>query len=61
MIKYNRTAPKEFTSAYDAGFDAGVNGSNTINTNFKWFRTKDNMREWERGKRNAEAKNEKSK
>ena len=46
----------DFKSAYEAGFDAGVNGSNNFNTHFKWFNTKERMQDWETGKRNAQIK-----
>jgi hypothetical protein len=53
------TEPKNFNSAYDAGYDCGLNGSDTINCHFGWFATKESMQEWERGKRNAELKKSK--
>ena len=46
--------PTGFDSAYDAGFDCGKNGSDTTNCNFKWFRTPESTKEWERGKADGE-------
>jgi hypothetical protein len=51
----------DFKSAYDAGFDCGLNGANNFNSHYKWFLSKISMQDWERGKRNAEAKNAKPK
>lgn len=57
---YEKVArPKVFNTAYDAGFDAGLYDSDNFNTHYKWFRTKESMQEWERGKRNAIEKNSK--
>jgi ribosome modulation factor len=41
---------------YRCGFDAGLNGPNTENCNFTIFSTKERAKEWERGKRDGEAK-----
>jgi hypothetical protein len=46
-------AQRAFPSAYEAGRDGGLNGSNEANTHFGWFATKASMQEWERGKREA--------
>lgn len=59
MTVYKKVTIKEFTSAYDAGFDCGLHGADSFNSHFKWFLSKANMVEWERGKRNAELKNKK--
>ena len=50
-----------FKNAYDAGFDCGLHGANNFNSHYKWFLSKESMQDWERGKRNAIAKNSKSK
>lgn len=44
---------RAFPSAYEAGRDAGINGSNAANTHFGWFSSEADMKEWERGKREA--------
>ena len=41
--------PTEFASAYDAGFDAGLNSPNTVNCNCRWFGSKESSAEWSRG------------
>lgn len=40
----------ERTEAYKQGYDCGVNGANTTNCHFSIFSSKENTREWERGK-----------
>lgn len=40
---------KQFKDAYEAGFDAGLNGPNTENCNFAFFNTPENTRQWEMG------------
>jgi hypothetical protein len=55
MKPYN-SAAKKFDNAYDAGYDAGKNGADNINSHYRFFASKESMQEWERGKRNAEAK-----
>lgn len=52
---------QDFKTPYEAGFNCGIYGANNFNSHYKWFRSKESMQMWERGKRNAEAKNEKSK
>lgn len=47
---------KTFKNAYEAGYDAGKNGADNFNSHYKWFRTKESMQEWERGKISAEIK-----
>lgn len=37
--------------AYDNGFDAGLNGADTVNCHPTWFVTKELTKEWERGNR----------
>jgi hypothetical protein len=37
------------------GFDAGLNGSNTTNTHFSNFGTKEQTADWEAGKKAGEA------
>lgn len=49
----------DFKTAYDAGYDCGLHGANNFNCHFKWFRTKESMQEWERGKNSAIDKNQK--
>lgn len=44
----------EMKQIYDAGFDAGRNGSNATNTHFSYFSTKEKMEEWSRGKADGE-------
>jgi hypothetical protein len=41
---------------YQCGYDAGLNGSNTENSNFSIFSTPERTKEWERGKKVGEAK-----
>jgi len=41
--------PKKNSEAYKAGYDAGKNGSNTINTHFRYFATKELMNNWALG------------
>lgn len=38
-----------FKSPYDAGYDAGRYGANNFNSHYSFFRTKDSLREWQRG------------
>ncbi len=52
---------KSFKTAYDAGYDCGLNGSDNFNSHYRFFTTKESMQEWEKGKRNAEQKNAKPK
>lgn len=47
----NRDYEEVFICSYDAGYDAGKNGSNTANTHYIWFATKEKMLEWERGQK----------
>lgn len=42
------------TGPYLAGFDAGLNSSNELNTHFSHFATPENTKEWERGKKDGE-------
>lgn len=42
------------TKSYQMGYDAGMNGSNTTNSNFSIFSTPEKTKEWERGKKQAE-------
>lgn len=42
-----------FTSAYEAGKDVAINGSNVANSHFCWFSSRESANEWERGKREA--------
>lgn len=45
---------KKFINAYDAGYDAGLNGANEENCNpFKWFNKPENTKEWERGNKDG--------
>lgn len=65
MIKHgyrtNGNKIKEFKSSYEAGFDCGLHGPNSFNSHYKWFSSKESMKEWENGKRDAEKKNAKTK
>jgi len=36
---------------YDAGYDAGRNGPDIVNSHFTLFATRESTREWERGNR----------
>lgn len=38
-----------FENPYQAGYDAGLNGVNTENTNFRWFSTEESMLKWSAG------------
>jgi hypothetical protein len=40
--------------AYKMGYDCGLHGSNLTNCSFRIFSTKENTKEWERGKKEAE-------
>ncbi len=42
-------------SPYWNGYDAGLNGSNEINSHFSIFSTPENTKEWERGKIEGES------
>lgn len=37
------------TEEYKMGYDAGKNGANTTNCNFRLFATREQTKEWERG------------
>lgn len=41
--------PPAFSDAYQAGYDAGLNGSTTENSHFGWFRSVETKDQWERG------------
>jgi ribosome modulation factor len=41
---------------YEAGYDAGVNGPNTTNCNFRLFDTKEHMEMWSAGNKKGLAK-----
>lgn len=41
--------PPGFKCAYDAGFDAAVNGANTTNCSLKWFTSRQSTAEWQQG------------
>ena len=45
---------RDETYAYNMGFDCGKNGANLKNCHFSIFNSQSNMKEWERGKRDAE-------
>lgn len=47
------SAQREFASAFEAGRDAGLNGSNMRNSHFAWFTSQQSTAEWERGKASA--------
>lgn len=49
---------KKFDNAYDAGYDAGLNGANTNNSHFSWFATKENLANWQRGNNDGSYKRE---
>ena len=40
---------------YEAGYDCGSNGANTVNCHFSIFSLPEDTKEWERGKRDGEA------
>ena len=42
------------SEAYRRGYDCGVNGANTENCHFAIFSTHKKMKEWERGKADAD-------
>lgn len=44
---------KKFSTPYDAGYDAGLNGANTENCDFRWFNKPENTKEWERGNKDG--------
>lgn len=44
---------RELNYAYKMGLDCGQNGANTTNCHFAIFSSHENMKEWERGKRDA--------
>lgn len=44
----------DFKTAYEAGYDAGLNGPNTENCNFSWFCDRGSTKEWERGKKDGD-------
>ena len=39
---------------YEAGFDSGLNGSNSTNCHFSYFATKEKMERWEKGSKDGE-------
>jgi len=39
---------------YEAGYDCGLHGPNATNCDYRWFSTREDTREWERGKAEAE-------
>ena len=41
--------------AYKMGYDCGKNEANTTNCHFSIFSSKENTKEWEHGKKDAEA------
>lgn len=41
-------------TAYEHGYDCGINGANQTNCNFTIFSTPEKTKEWERGKKDAE-------
>lgn len=45
-------------TSFAAGFDAGKNGIDLFNADFRLFRTVENKEAWERGKAMAEAEAE---
>lgn len=44
------------TAAYNAGYDCGQNGPNTVNCHFSLFSTPENTMAWERGKNDGTLK-----
>ncbi len=46
-------AELEVKKAYDAGYDAAINGANMTNCDFRIFSTQEKTRAWEKG--NADA------
>lgn len=46
--------PKEGWSAYDAGYDCGLNGAAERNCHFSFFGSPASTKEWERGKADGE-------
>lgn len=44
--------PKDRAYAY--GYDAGLNGASEVNCHFSIFSSKENTKEWERGKADGE-------
>lgn len=53
MLKMAET-PNSFKDAYAAGYDCGMYGSNTRNSDFRWFKSPVMTKDWERGKRDGE-------
>ncbi|MES2134477.1 MAG: hypothetical protein V4506_19175 [Bacteroidota bacterium] len=47
---------KEEKAAYAAGYDCGLNGVTESNCDFKFFMNPNHTKEWERGKKDGEAK-----
>lgn len=53
----NLTPPaRSEAEAYHLGYDCGLNGASITNSHFSIFSSPENMKEWERGKRDGEAK-----
>jgi hypothetical protein len=46
----------EKKDAYNAGFACAVEGPNAQNCNIRWFANKELNAEWERGKRDGQAR-----
>lgn len=47
-------AKPSLSDAYNAGFDAGVNGVNDINTHFSFFGSPELSKQWNMGKKDGE-------
>ena len=49
------------TKEYKAGYDAGLNGANSINCDFRLFATPEQTKEWEQGNKKSLKDNPKNK
>lgn len=54
FVSLMQLASRPSMTPYDAGYDCGLNGSNTVNCHFGIFSTPEQTREWERGKADGE-------
>jgi len=54
LFKFPIPPYKSYDECYKAGFDCGLNGPNKNNCHFSFFTTHEKMKEWEKGRKEAE-------
>lgn len=52
ILKLHET-PASFRDAYSAGYDCGMYGPNDRNCDFRWFKSVEMTKDWERGKKDG--------